>query len=260
MIMKTGIKIIAIVVSVFIASTLQAQDARQIADRATNAVDHEAMEMVATLSIKDNKGNERVRQIATASKKFHGATKTILKFLSPSEVKGTTMLIYDYEEKTDDMWIYMPALRKTRRIVSSEKAKSFMGSEFSNADMSKPNMDDFSYTMLGSVNINGKDCWKIEVKCLDEDIEDENGFSRKVLFIEKSTYLAQKVEYYDLDNELHKVMIISDYRKLSNGSFFAYNMAIENLQNKRKSVMKVDRFQMGSSMKESNFSASSLGT
>jgi outer membrane lipoprotein-sorting protein len=173
---------------------------------------------------------------------------------------GTTMLVYDYKENEDDMWIYLPALRKTRRIVSSEKAKSFMGTEFSNADMSRPNMDDFSYKLLGSETVNGKDCWKVETKCLNEDIEDQNGFSRKVVYVEKSTYLAQRMEYYDLDDELFKVMTIGDYRKQSNGSYFAYSMTMENLQTNRKSVMQVDKFQLGSSLSESSFSAAKLGT
>ena len=258
--MKTGINLFALTGSLFIMSILNGQDAREIADRASQSINLDAMEMVATLTIQDNKGNERVRQIATATKKFDGATKTMMKFLSPVEVKGTTMLVFDYEKKEDDMWIYLPALRKTRRIVSSEKAKSFMGSEFSNADMSKPNMDDFTYALLGSETVNGKDCWKVESKCLNEDIEDENGFSRKVVFVEKSTYLPQKMEYYDLDNELYKVMTISDYRKQPNGSYFAYNMSIENIQSNRKSTMKVDKFQIGSSMSESSFAASSLGS
>lgn len=258
--MKNKINLLAILVGVLIVNLLHGQDARKIADRATNAINLDAMEMVSTLSIQDNKGNERVRQIATATKKFDGATKTMMKFLSPAEVKGTTMLVYDYEEKDDDMWIYLPALRKTRRIVSSEKSKSFMGSEFSNADMSKPKMDDFSYNLLGSTTINSKDCWKIETKCLDEDIEDENGFSRKVFYVEKSTFLAQKIEYYDLDNELYKIMTISDYRKQENGGYFAYSMTMENVQTNRKSIMKVDKFQLGSSMSESSFAASKLGT
>jgi hypothetical protein len=258
--MKTGIKMLGIAGSLFLMNMLNGQDAREIAERASNSIDMEAMEMVATLSIQDNKGNERVRQIATATKKFDDATKTMMKFLSPAEVKGTTMLVYDYKDREDDMWIYLPALRKTRRIVSSEKAKSFMGSEFSNADMSKPNMEDFSYRLLGSETINGKDCWIVESKCLNEDIEDENGFSRKVVYVEKSTYLPQKMEYFDLDDELYKVMTVSDYRKQSNGSYFAYNMTMENIQTNRKSVMKVDKFQLGSSMSESSFSASNLGT
>ena len=258
--MRTCIKILMVIGFVSIIGRLNGQDARQIADRASKSIDLESMEMVATLTIQDSKGNERIRQIATATRKFDGATKTMMKFLSPAEVKGTTMLIYDYEEKEDDMWIYLPALRKTRRIVSSEKAKSFMGSEFTNADMSKPNMDDFSYTLLGSESLNGKACWKVGVQCRNEDIEDENGFSKKIIFVEKSTYLPQKMEYYDLDGELYKIMTISDYRQQSNGEYFAYSMTIENMQNKRKSIMKVDKFQLGSSMSENSFSASSLGT
>ncbi len=89
--------------------------------------------MTSTLKIYDNKGNVRVREVSNAMAKFSGTTKTLFKFLSPPEVKGTTILIYDYENKDDDMWIYMPSLRKTRRIVATEKGKSFMGSEFSNA-------------------------------------------------------------------------------------------------------------------------------
>ena len=76
-------------------------------------------------------------------------------FTSPADVRGTAMLIYDYENKDDDMWIYMPAIRKIRRIVSSEKGKNFMGSEFTNADMSKPNMNDFDYRILSSETYSG---------------------------------------------------------------------------------------------------------
>ncbi len=258
--MKTKSYIVAVFSGFLFLNVLHGQDARQIADKSSDAIDMKAMEMVATLSIQDDKGNERVRQIATATKMFNNVTKTMMKFLSPADVKGTTMLVYDYEDKDDDMWIYLPALRKTRRIVSSEKSKSFMGSEFSNADMSKPNMDNFSYKLLGSESIAGKDCWIIEITCSDEDIEDENGFIRKVMYIEKTTYLARKMEYYDLDDELHKVMTINDYQKQSNGGYFAFSMEMKNVQNNRKSTLKVDQFQLGSSMSESSFSASNLGT
>ena len=68
-----------------------------------------------------------------------------MRFLSPPDVKGTGLLIFDYEENDDDMWLFMPSLRKTRRIVSSEKAKSFMGSEFSYADITPPALNDFIF-------------------------------------------------------------------------------------------------------------------
>ena len=70
------------------------------------------------------------------------------------------MLIFDYEDKSDDMWILLPSLRRTRRIVSSEKGKSFMGSEFTNADMSKPDLNDFTFKILGSAEADNNECWK----------------------------------------------------------------------------------------------------
>jgi len=153
----------------------------------------------------------------------------------------------------------MPALRKTRRIVSSEKGNNFMGSEFSNADMSKPNMNDFSYKILGTETVNGKICWKIEAKCLNEDIEDENGFGRKVITIEKNTYLTQRIEYYDFDDELLKIMSISDYKKQTNGGYFAFRMEMQNTQSGRRSILLIDKLQLGTELSENSFAAATLG-
>ena len=134
------------------------QDAREISKKANDAILMNAMEMVSTLKIISAKGEERVRTISTATGKFGEVNKTLIRFIEPAEVRGTTLLIFDYENKDDDMWIYMPALRKTRRIVSSEKGKNFMGSEFTNANMSKPSLDDFDYKLLGEETINNVKC------------------------------------------------------------------------------------------------------
>lgn len=234
------------------------QTAQEISDRAVAAMEVESMEMAATLTIVDGKGNERKRQLITQTQEFDGVSKTLLKFTAPADVKGTALLIFDYENQSDDMWIFLPALRKTRRIVSSEKGKSFMGSEFSNADMSIPNAADFSYNLLGEEVFEGHTCWKVESKCLNEDIEDENGYSRKLSWIEKGTYRCYKVEFYDLDNKLAKVQLISNYKEDPSGHAFAYSMEMKNLQNNRKSLMKVDRYQSGMDFSEDSFSPALL--
>ncbi len=235
------------------------QTAREISDKASNAIDFNSLEMASTLKIIDGKGRERVRQFVTASKKFNGVNKTILKFTAPADVKGTAILIYDNKTTDDDMWIYMPALRKLRRIVSSEKGSSLMGSEFTNADMARPNMDDFEYKILKEETYEGKQCWVIENRCKNEDIENENGFLRQVSWIEKETYLCHKIESYDFDDELLRVQRIKDYRKQSEGGFFAFYMEKENMQNGRKSIMTTDNFQESCSMPESAFSPNMLG-
>ena len=133
-----------------------------------------------------------------------------------------------------------------------------MSSEFTNADMSKPNMNDFDYTILSSEIYNGHLCWKIESSCKDEDIEDENGYSRRVAWIEKETYLCHKIEFYDLSDELHKIQSIEQYKKQSNGVYFAFYMKMENRQNGRESVIIIDKFQIGSNLSESTFTPAML--
>ena len=234
------------------------QDPREIYDKSSKTIEFESMEMVTTLNVYDNKGNSRVREVAVATNKFGETTKTQMRFLSPPDVKGTTILVYDYEDKSDDMWIYLPSLRKVRRIVSTEKGKSFMGSEFSNADMSKPNTTDFDYKLLGSETLDGKDFWKIESTCKTKEIADENGYLKRVSYIEKSTYLSHKSELYDKTGKLFKVMTMSDFRKQPNGRYFAYTMEMKNVQNNRRSEMKVNQFQLGSKLDENHFSVSNL--
>jgi len=242
-----------------LASTaISAQTAREISEKAADVIEYDAMEMASTLKIYDAKGSERIRQVTTATRKFGTTSKTMIKFISPADVKGTAMLIYDNENAGDDMWIYMPALRKTRRIVSSEKGKNFMGSEFTNADMSKPNMNDFQYKILGTESYEGKTCWKIESVCSNETVASENGFSRKVSYIEKGTFLCHKVEFYDLQGKLRKLQFIRKYKKQPSGKYFAYEMEMKNEQNGRRSVMFIDKFQTGSNLPESAFTAAML--
>jgi len=247
-------KTLIITIVIFITGlALSAQDAREISKKASDAINLDAMEMVSTLKIISTSGEERVRTLSTATRMFGDVSKMMMKFLEPADVRGTTLLVFDYENKDDDLWIYMPALRKTRRVVSSEKGKNFMGSEFTNADMSKPNLDEFNYKLVGEETIEGKLCWKIESTCKTEIQEEHYGFSKRITFIEKGNYLAYKIEYYDLSGELLRVESINNYKKQSNGSYFAFNMEMKNVQTNRRSVMTIDKFQLGSNLTEAQF-------
>jgi len=254
--MKT--KYLIAIIILLIATTVSAQDAKEISKKALDVTDVDAMEMTSTLKIYDAKGRERIRETVTASKKFEKVTKIITKFTAPADVKGIGLLVYDYDDKNDDMWIYLPAIRKIRRIVSSEKGKSFMGSEFSNADMSKPNLNDYSYELLGTETYNGKECWKIQSIPVNDDIAYDYGFFRKIALIDKNTNFTYKVTYYDLNGDSYKEMIISGYKEVTNGKYLARNMEIDNLQNGRKSVLTIDRLQSGSNLSENSFTPATL--
>ena len=256
--MKKPYSIVTIaVLAMFMTGAQAAEDGRTIMEKSRQVSKMSGMEAVSTLTIMDAKGHERIRQTSMASKLFASTNteKRIIRFLSPADVKGTGMLIYDHDDKNDDMWIYMPALRKTRRIVSTEKSKSFMGSEFSNADMSAPKLDDFEYRLQSIENIKGIPCWKIEVIPVDEDIMDEMGFDRKMVWIAQKDYVLRKAEYYDEDDELVKIMTAGEVRLLdpSSQKYLATRMEIVNRQNGRKSLMKIDRVQFNPDVKDEYF-------
>lgn len=218
----------------------RAQDAKAIVKLSHDAVKVSAFEAVSTLTITDSKGNQRIRKNTMASMSLpDGTEKRIIKFLSPAEVKGTGILIFDYPEKSDDMWIYLPALRKTRRIVSREKSKSFMGSEFSNADMTAPGLEDFSYAILGEEELEGKLCYKLESVPLSSDLEDQYGYSKSIIWLDKNNYLVYRTQYFDFEDELFKTISNKKFKKMEDekGSYMVTHMFAQNHSNKRSSEM-----------------------
>jgi predicted RND superfamily exporter protein/outer membrane lipoprotein-sorting protein len=233
-----------ILLVLLVSISASAQDAREIVKRSTDAVKVSSFEAVSTLTITDSKGNQRIRKSSMASMSLSdGTEKRIVKFISPAEVSGTGILIFDYAEKSDDMWIYLPALRKTRRIVSSEKSKSFMGSEFSNSNMTAPGLDDFKYTLNGKEEYNGKGCYKVESKPLDRDLEDEYGYSKSVSWIDENSYLVYRIDYFGFDGELFKSITNSEFRELDkeNERYMVTRMKAVNHQNNRSSEMIMDQ-------------------
>lgn len=252
--------IIVCIMAVLLFRMLESQEdltAKQIVDKSYQATELAGSEVLSTMTITDNRGRERVRKIATVSKLYdNGETeKRLIRFLSPADVKGTGLLTFDYDNKDDDMWLFMPALRKTRRIVSTEKAKNFMGSEFTYADITPPILDDFSYEILGEEEVGGTECWKIEMIPMDDDVADENGFSKRISFISKQDNVIRKAIYYDLDGELHKELAAENVQEIDtqNHKFRPTRMVMVNKQNGRKSVLNMDEIQFNPEVKDEFF-------
>ncbi|NOZ85003.1 MAG: outer membrane lipoprotein-sorting protein [Deltaproteobacteria bacterium] len=214
-------------------------------------------ESLTTLVIYNSKGDKRVRKVAAISKLYdNGATeKRLIRFLSPADVKGTGLLTFDYEKKADEMWLYMPALRKSRRIIAADKAKSFMGSEFTYADTTPPPVEDFKHKILGEKIIGGVDCWIIESVPKTEDIAEENGFGKKVSYIGKKDYAIRKAEYYDLDMQLHKILTVHEVREIDKikHRYRPIKMTMENIKNGRKSEFTMDKIQLRTNVPDDYF-------
>lgn len=241
--MKNSIIILAIL---FCTGISHAQDPQAIVKASQEAMKVKSFEAVSTLTITDSRGNERIRKSSMASKTYPDQTeKRIIKFVAPAEVEGTGILIFDHEDQADDMWIYLPALRKTRRIVSTEKSNSFMGSEFSNADMTAPAIRDFTYTLLGTEEVDGAECWKIAAVPADISLEDIYGYSKAIRWIGKEDNVVRKSDYYDFSETLIKTIETIKFMAMdpAGEKFMVTEMVAVNHESGRSSRMKMDQVQ-----------------
>ncbi len=230
--------------------------AEEVMNKSRDVMHVESFEAIASLNIIDSKGRVRERSNITASKSYDdGTEKRLIKFLSPADVEGTTMLIYDYDEGQDDMWIYLPALKRKRRIVSSEKGKSFMGSEFTNADMSSPPTKDFIHRFVNETD----DAYIIESMPVDRNKEDEYGYSRKISTIRKNDYVVSKMDFYDSYDELFKTILIKDVKKISGDRFIISQMTAENFSNGRSSEIVMSEIRTGTQIRDDLFDITSIG-
>jgi len=235
----------------------QRPDAGQIMDKSRDLSITSSMSAGINLTIIEKSGATRNRKISMTTKSYDGGLeKRFIRFIEPADVRGTSMLVIDNKNATDEMWIYLPALRKTRRIVTSEKGKSFMSSEFTNADMSSPTLSDFIHRHLDKSGTNNQ--WIIESIPVSEDKADEYGYSRKVSYISMDNNQVRKMEFYNFDNELFKIIEIKSIFQLDNGKYLIKNMVANNLSTSRKSEILFSNINDGVNVDDSFFTVQNL--
>jgi hypothetical protein len=182
-------------------AVMELVDARDDGDNGT-----QAMEMILI----DKNGSTRERTIRSFSRDVGEDTHTIMFFESPADVKDTGFLTYDYDDdaKDDDQWLYLPALKKTKRIASSDKSGSFMGSDFSYADMTDRKLDRYDYTLMQETEVDVVKAWQIESIPKTEEEIDETGYTKSIVFVRQDNFVmirsvnrvkkGNRLKYFDV--------------------------------------------------------------
>ena len=171
------------------AETLSAREIMQrVEDRDDGDNGTQDMEMILI----DKNGNQRIRNIHVFSKDKGEDTLQLMFFITPADVKDTGFLTYDYDgvEKDDDQWLYLPALKKTKRIASSDKSGSFMGSDFNFSDMTDRELDNYDYTLMKETEVKGVKVWQIEGIPRTEEESDETGYKKSIVFVRQDNYVV----------------------------------------------------------------------
>lgn len=161
----------------------------------------------------DKKDKQRVRKIYKYSKDKGEDTYNILFFLHPADVKDTGFLTYDYDDpdKDDDQWLYLPALRKTKRIATKDKSSSFMGSDLNYSDMTSFDLEDYDFTLKQEMDVKGVKTWLIESVPRTKEVIDETGYKKSLLFVRQDNFVVIRSVKWEKSGGCIKYM---DVRKL----------------------------------------------
>ncbi len=148
------------------------------------------MEMVLI----DKRGSERLRRIQSFRRDVGEDQQQIMFFTHPPDINGTGFLTYDYDahdkdtDKDDDQWLYLPALAKTKRIASTSRSDSFMGSDFNYSDLTTSSLNDYEYSFIKESDVDGVKVWIIEAIPVSKGIIDETGYKKSMLLIRQDNF------------------------------------------------------------------------
>lgn len=180
----------------------------EIMSRVDERDDGDDQKSRAIFQLINKRGQKRMRKTVRLWKDYDGKggfdAKTITFFESPSDVKGTGFLNWSYEseEKDDDQWLYLPALRKVRRIAASNKGKSFMGTDFTYDDMGERKVEEDTHTFLRKEVLRDTNCYVVK------SVPKKKGYiySKKITWVDKVNWIPLKVDYYDRKGRFLKTL------------------------------------------------------
>ena len=190
---------VAICATILSLNSAFGQTADEIMKKVDSRIVPKDTKALMKMNLIDNKNQVRQRDLKTFKL---GDEEMMMWFLSPADVKGSSFLRISHEDKDDDMWIYLPALGKVRRVASSATNGSFMGSDFTFEDMGDRKLKDYAYKLLKEESVNGSQCWVIEST---PNAGVSTDYSKIISWIWKDDFFALKEEFYNKKGTLKKI-------------------------------------------------------
>lgn len=210
-------------------------------------------EMVMIL--RDAKGKETKREMRAKSLEvLDDGDKSVSIFDRPKDVAGTAFLTWSHATKADDQWLYLPALKRVKRINSKNKSGPFMGSEFAYEDMSSPEVEKFTYKYLKDESIDGVDCYVVENYPTDKT----SGYTKRIAWTDKKDFKTLKVEFYDRKGALLKTLTQMDFVKHLDKHWRANKAVMVNHQTGKSTEIQSTNNRFKTGLTDKDFDKSSL--
>ena len=247
--MKTITLSITLITALLFGTHSFAQDAKEIAYKVYNRKAPTNGESDMTMTLINKKGSERVRNLHQFFIDLGVTEKQVMFFTAPADVKNTSFMNWSYDEagKEDDQWLYLPALMKVKRISSSSKDNDFMGSDFTYEDMEKRSPERDNHKLITTETYNGESVWVMEASP-----KEEGQYAKRKVWVSKSKNLPLKIEFYDEDNELLKVLTLTETQQIK-GYWVVVKQEMKNVQKNHKTVIALTNIKVESGITEEKF-------
>lgn len=205
--------------------------------------------------LKNKSGQESKRQMKLKSLEVTGdGDKSLTIFKSPRDVKGTSFLSFSHPLKSDDQWLYLPALRRVKRISSDNKSGPFMGSEFAYEDISSQEVEKYTYKYVKADKVNGQDGHVIERYPVDKN----SGYTKQVVWVDAKKYRLQKIDFYDRKGSLLKTLTYTGYKSYAKDTWRADLMTMINHQSGKSTQLVWNNYRFGVKINERDFDKNAL--
>ena len=207
------------------------------------------------MTLKNRKGQESIREIKSKTLEVHGdGDKSLSLFLQPADVKGTASLTYSHGLEPDDQWLFLPALKRVKRISSKNKSGPFMGSEFAFEDLGSQEVEKYTYKYLRDEACGEFECYVIERFPAYE----HSGYTRQIGWLDKEAYRGIKVEYYDRKNTLLKTLTSSGYQQYADKHWRPDSMEMINHQTGKSTALTWTNYEFKTGLTENDFDKNGL--
>ena len=214
-------------------------------------------DQTATLEmiLRNRHGQESKREIRSKTLEVDGdGDKALSIFDTPNDVKGTAFLSYTHAVKPDDQWLYLPALKRVKRISSNNKSGPFMGSEFAYEDLSSQEIEKYTYKFLRNEKLDGRDTFVIERFPQYE----HSGYTRMISWIDTEMYRPLKIEFYDRKEALFKTLTFHDYQQYAGKFWRPGRMSMVNHLNNKSTELFWKNYQFNTGLNDRDFDQNTL--
>ena len=225
----------ALIICLCAAST-QAMDGKTLATTMYNRDDGRDSYAIVRMLLIDKGGHKRMRKLISATKDFGRLSKSLMRFTAPEAIEDTGFLTWEKADADDDQFLYLPALRRVRRIVSRQKDSQFVNTDYTYEDMQKRKVEKDDHKILGSESIQGYDCWILESTPKDPE---STQYGKVVQWVIKDIYIPVKTEYYDRKGRLEKVFVARDIQVID-GYHTVMESEMRDVRRDHRTLMKTD--------------------